>query len=94
MVFVNVRITDEIGKPARRVTGQASDQMQQRCRFCQVGQEKVLMYKAIDQLRECLDTIMKNPGSRRILFHGWNCAELDAIALPACHLLYQFLPNA
>jgi len=58
------------------------------------GQEKVLMYKAIDQLRECLDTIMKNPGSRRILFHGWNCAELDAIALPACHLLYQFLPNA
>ncbi|MBC7415961.1 MAG: thymidylate synthase [Herminiimonas sp.] len=58
------------------------------------GVPKVLLYKAIDQLRDCLDTIMKNPGSRRILFHGWNCAELDAIALPACHLLYQFLPNA
>ena len=58
------------------------------------GVPKVLLYKAIDQLRECLDTIIKNPGSRRILFHGWNCAELDAIALPACHLLYQFLPNA
>ena len=58
------------------------------------GKDKVLLYKAIDQLRECLDTIMKNPGSRRILFHGWNCAELDAIALPACHLLYQFIPNA
>jgi thymidylate synthase len=58
------------------------------------GRDKVLLYKAIDQLRECLDTIVKNPGSRRILFHGWNCAELDAIALPACHLLYQFLPNA
>lgn len=58
------------------------------------GQEKVLLYKAIDQLRDCLDTIIKNPGSRRILFHGWNCADLDAIALPACHLLYQFLPNA
>jgi len=57
------------------------------------GVGKVLLYKAIDQLRECLDTIVKNPGSRRILFHGWNCAELDAIALPACHLLYQFLPN-
>lgn len=57
------------------------------------GVSKVLLYKAIDQLRECLDTIMNNPGSRRILFHGWNCAELDAIALPACHLLYQFLPN-
>ena len=57
------------------------------------GKNKVLLYKAIDQLRDCLDTIIKNPGSRRILFHGWNCAELDAIALPACHLLYQFLPN-
>lgn len=58
------------------------------------GKPKALLYKAIDQLRECLDTIIHNPGSRRILFHGWNCAELDAIALPACHLLYQFLPNA
>ncbi|MES2537027.1 MAG: thymidylate synthase [Pseudomonadota bacterium] len=58
------------------------------------GKEKVLLYKGIDQLRDCLDTIMTNPGSRRILFHGWNCADLDSIALPACHLLYQFLPNA
>ncbi len=58
------------------------------------GVEKVLLYKAVDQLRECLDTIMHNPGSRRILFHGWNPAVLDAVALPACHLLYQFLPNA
>lgn len=57
------------------------------------GIDKVLMYKAIDQLRDCLDTIINNPGSRRILFHGWNCADLDSIALPACHLLYQFLPN-
>jgi thymidylate synthase len=57
------------------------------------GVQKVLLYKAIDQLRECLDTIMNNPGSRRILFHGWNPAALDAVALPACHLLYQFIPN-
>jgi thymidylate synthase len=58
------------------------------------GVKKVLLYKAIDQLRECLDTIIDNPGSRRILFHGWNPADLDAVALPACHLLYQFIPNA
>jgi thymidylate synthase len=58
------------------------------------GADKVLLYKAIDQLRECLDTIVNNPGSRRILFHGWNPADLDAVALPACHLLYQFIPNA
>ncbi|MES2739798.1 MAG: thymidylate synthase [Pseudomonadota bacterium] len=58
------------------------------------GVDKVLLYKAVDQLRECLDTIIHNPGSRRILFHGWNPVVLDAVALPACHLLYQFLPNA
>ena len=58
------------------------------------GVDKILLYKAVDQLRECLDTIVNNPGSRRILFHGWNPAVLDEVALPACHLLYQFIPNA
>ena len=62
-------------------------------RFDDAGVPKVLLHKSIDQLRECLDTIVNNPGSRRILFHGWNPAVLDAVALPACHLLYQFIPN-
>lgn len=57
------------------------------------GQAYVVLYKAIDQIRQCVDTIMKDPGSRRILFHGWNCAQLDEMALPPCHLLYQFHPN-
>ncbi|MET0322078.1 MAG: thymidylate synthase [Duganella sp.] len=61
--------------------------------FDDAGVTKVLLHKLIDQLRECLDTIVNNPGSRRILFHGWNPAVLDAVALPACHLLYQFIPN-
>lgn len=54
----------------------------------------LLLYKAIDQLRQCLDAIIAEPGSRRILFHGWNWAQLDEMALPPCHLLYQFLANA
>ena len=37
--------------------------------------------------------IQKDPGSRRILFHGLNPAQLDEMALPPCHLLYQFLVN-
>lgn len=53
----------------------------------------LLLYKAIDQLRQCLDTIIKDPGNRRILFHGWNWAQLEEMALPPCHLLYQFLVN-
>ena len=59
-----------------------------------VKHKRVLLYKAIDQLRDCLDTIIKTPGSRRILFHGWNCAQIEEMALPPCHLLYQFLVNA
>ncbi|MEG1040236.1 MAG: thymidylate synthase [Pseudomonas sp.] len=57
------------------------------------GEAFVVLYKAIDQIRQCIDTIHKDPGSRRILFHGWNCAQLDEMALPPCHLLYQFHPN-
>ncbi|WP_313332490.1 thymidylate synthase [Comamonas sp.] len=55
------------------------------------GKRQIVLYKAIDQLRQCLDTIMTDPGSRRILFHGWNWAQLEEMALPPCHLLYQFL---
>jgi thymidylate synthase len=57
------------------------------------GKEQVLLYKPIDQLRQCLETIVNNPTDRRILFHGWNWAQLEEMALPPCHLLYQFLPN-
>lgn len=57
------------------------------------GRLQVLMHKEIDQLGDCVRTIIDNPDSRRILFHGWNPADLDAVALPACHLLYQFMPN-
>ena len=58
------------------------------------GVDKRLLHKPIDQLRHCLDTIVANPSDRRILFHAWNCAEIEQMALPPCHLLYQFLPNA
>lgn len=63
-------------------------------RFERDGKRQVLLYQALDQLRQCLDTVLRNPADRRILFHGWNCAQLDQMALPPCHLLYQFLPNA
>ncbi len=54
---------------------------------------QILLYKAVDQLRQCLDTIVHDPGNRRILFHGWNWAQIEEMALPPCHLLYQFLVN-
>ena len=49
-----------------------------------------LLHREIDQLRDCLDRIHERPHDRRILFHAWNPAQLDEMALPPCHLLYQF----
>lgn len=43
----------------------------------------------IDQLAQLIDLLRNNPDSRRALFHGWNVADLDKMALPPCHLLYQ-----
>ncbi|KZE32654.1 thymidylate synthase [Crenobacter luteus] len=82
---------------AARQTAQIDDAQRRGYRvvatLVEDGEDKVLLYKAVDQLRQCLDTIVNDPGSRRILFHGWNWAQLDQMALPPCHLLYQFLPN-
>lgn len=57
------------------------------------GADDFIWTKEIDQLADCIDKIVNDPGNRRILFHGWNPAVLDQVALPACHLLYQFMPN-
>ncbi|MCV0398131.1 MAG: thymidylate synthase [Rhizobiaceae bacterium] len=43
-----------------------------------------------DQIAALVDTLRTNPASRRMLFHGWNVAELGDMALPPCHLLYQY----
>jgi len=53
----------------------------------------VIGLKLVDQIHDCIDQILRNPTSRRILFHGWNPATLDKVALPACHVMYQFYPN-
>jgi thymidylate synthase len=46
--------------------------------------------KEHDQIGSVLKALKTSPASRRILFHGWNVADLDKMALPPCHLLYQY----
>lgn len=57
------------------------------------GDLQLVLFKEIDQVRDCLDTMMANPTDRRMLFTGWNPALLDAIALPACHHTYNWSVN-
>lgn len=44
----------------------------------------------INQIAVLVDGLRANPSSRRHIFTGWNVAELDRMALPPCHMTYQY----
>lgn len=46
--------------------------------------------RAIDQLGDVIDMIRRTPDSRRLVVSAWNPAEIAAMALPPCHMMFQF----
>ncbi|MFV3076282.1 thymidylate synthase [Niveispirillum fermenti] len=43
-----------------------------------------------DQIAALVQGLRENPSSRRLLFHAWNVPELGGMALPPCHMVYQY----
>lgn len=46
----------------------------------------------VDQLKDVIERIKKDPSDRRLIVSAWNPGELDQMALPPCHMIFQFYP--
>jgi len=48
---------------------------------------------SVDQISQLIEQIKTNPDSRRLMVCAWNVGEIDKMALPPCHVLFQFYVN-
>jgi thymidylate synthase len=55
------------------------------------GQRAYVLRRELNQLETALRTIMTDPTNRRIIIDGWRLDKFDKMALPPCHVAYQFL---
>ena len=76
----------EYWKPKARFDGDLGNVYGKQWRAWSVGQNA----DSIDQLAEAIRKIRENPTDRRILVSAWNVGDLGNMALPPCHMFFQF----
>lgn len=54
------------------------------------GRQLTFYEDTIDQLADVIERIKKNPDDRRLIVSAWNVAEIPKMALPPCHVMFQF----
>jgi thymidylate synthase len=54
------------------------------------GNAFMKVIQGVNQIEEAIDTLKKNPDSRRIIVDAWNPADVPQMLLPCCHMMFQF----
>ena len=60
----------------------------------QYNRQGTLHINEVDQIKNLIDGIKKDPNGRRHIINAWNAGELDQMALPPCHVMCQFYVNS